>query len=121
MLHDACPRSDGGDAEHGARAAILATTIRPPHIHLDDEGFELLSEACYHHTRCRHHRDIAVRTRWDADRLDLGRVGIVPDPRHVCTEFARQPEVIDWAYRRSLSGRGGPRGHRRRRGGRRRS
>lgn len=40
---------------------------------------------------------------WDADRLDLGRVGIRPDPRRLCTEHARRPEVIRAAWLRSIS------------------
>jgi uncharacterized protein len=43
-----------------------------------------------------------VQTCWDADRLDLGRVGKRPDPRRLCTPAARDRDVIEWAYRRSL-------------------
>jgi uncharacterized protein len=46
--------------------------------------------------------DVTVRTCWDADRLDLGRVGIRPDPHYLCTEAARDAEVLAWAYRRSV-------------------
>ncbi|MCZ4315583.1 hypothetical protein O4H66_19430 [Comamonadaceae bacterium G21597-S1] len=38
----------------------------------------------------------------DADRLDLDRVGIRPLPERLCTAVARQPVVLEWAYRRSL-------------------
>ena len=41
-------------------------------------------------------------TCWDADRLDLGRVGIRPDPRRLFTAAARSPELLSWAYQRSL-------------------
>ncbi len=49
--------------------------------------------------------DVTVRTCWDADRLDLGQVEIRPDRRYLCTEAARDPEVLAWAYCRSRSGR----------------
>ena len=33
---------------------------------------------------------------WDSDRLDLGRVGIKPDPKLLSTERAKHLEVINW-------------------------
>ncbi len=41
--------------------------------------------------------DITVQTCWDADRLDLGRVGITPNPRWLCTACAKDPATILWA------------------------
>lgn len=35
-------------------------------------------------------------------RLDLGRVGIGPAPRRLCTDAARDEGVIEWAYARSM-------------------
>jgi uncharacterized protein len=46
--------------------------------------------------------DVTVQTCWDADRLDLGRVGIRPVASRLCTPAARAPDVIAWAYARSL-------------------
>jgi uncharacterized protein len=48
--------------------------------------------------------DITIQTCWDADRLDLGRVGIVPDPARLCTVAARDPDLIRWAIERSRDG-----------------
>jgi uncharacterized protein len=45
--------------------------------------------------------DITVQTCCDADRLDLGRV-VVPDPARLCTSAARDPDMIEWAYWRSI-------------------
>jgi uncharacterized protein len=42
-----------------------------------------------------------MQTCWDADRLDLGRVVIVLDPRHLCTAAAKGPEVLTWSDERS--------------------
>ena len=47
--------------------------------------------------------DLTVQVCWDADRLDLGRVGIEPIPEKLCTEPARDSKMIAWAYRRSLN------------------
>lgn len=46
--------------------------------------------------------DVTVQTCWDADRLDLGRVGTRPDRRYLCTIAAKEKATIDWAYERSV-------------------
>lgn len=48
--------------------------------------------------------DITVQTCWDADRLDLGRVGIRPDPDRLCTSAAKESDLLEWAYARSVRG-----------------
>jgi uncharacterized protein len=42
-----------------------------------------------------------IQASWDADRLDLGRVGTTPDPARLCTAAARDPEMFRWAGQRS--------------------
>jgi hypothetical protein len=42
-----------------------------------------------------------VQVCWDADRLDLLRVGIRPNARYLCTEAARLPETLEWANARA--------------------
>jgi len=72
-------------------------------FNLDPDDLELLAYACEFHTSGLRDGDITVLTCWDADRLDLGRVGLKPIARKLCTEAAKSPEMIEWAYRRSLS------------------
>ena len=103
LLHDACRQNDGGDPEHGPRAARLAMAIREEHITLNDSDFDLLVLALEGHTWGTETQEITVATCWDADRLDLGRVNIVPDPRYLLTEPARHPDTIDRAWRRSVA------------------
>jgi hypothetical protein len=38
-----------------------------------------------------------LRACWDADRLDLGRVGVRPVARYLCSELARDPRTIEAA------------------------
>ena len=64
---------------------------------LPDHEFGLLHRACSGHTHERTHPDVTVQTCWDADRLDLGRVGITPHPNYLGTEVARRPATIRWA------------------------
>ena len=94
FLHDSCRQDDGDDPAHGLRAAELAVQIRQQHIVLDDAEFECLLVALSGHTHCTAHEDVTVATCWDADRLDLGRVGIAPDPLRLLTSSARRPEII---------------------------
>lgn len=103
-LHDCCRESDGSDPHHGPRAAEFAETLRGSLIDLDDQSFELLRVAIACHTTARTHDALTVKICWDADRLDLGRVGIRPEPRRLCTKFAKEPSTIHWAYARSLQG-----------------
>ena len=71
---------------------------------LSDEEFERLYRACHGHTHERTHPDITIQTCWDSDRLDLGRVGITPDPLYLCTEAARKEKTIQWADGRATLG-----------------
>jgi len=104
FLHDIKRLNDGRDPHHGQRSADFARTIRNSLIHLDDVQFEQLIYACAEHTRGLTHTDITIGTCWDADRLDLARVDIMPDPERLCTEAARDPEFRRWAVRRSRAG-----------------
>ena len=104
LFHDSQRRNEGWDPKHGRRGAALAALLRGTLFDLDDERFELLHQACCGHTSGRHGDtdDVTVMTCWDADRLDLGRVGIRPDPQRLFTAAARSEELRGWAYERSL-------------------
>ena len=89
LLHDSCRRVDGSDREHGPRAAAFAREHRAE-IDLDDAAFGLLESAIACHTSgCSPTADITVRTCLDADRLDIGRVGLRVNPRLLYTDAAR--------------------------------
>ncbi len=103
FLHDSKRENDSWDPGHGGRSAMFGTTVWGSLIHLDDAEFWLLYEACRDHTEGLTEADVTVQTCWDADRLDLGRAGIKPKPSRLCTDAARDPEILKWAYRRSLS------------------
>lgn len=53
---------------------------------LADDEFEQLRKACELHTICHRTGDITIDACFDADRLDLMRVGIMPDPERMGTE-----------------------------------
>jgi hypothetical protein len=104
VLHDSRRCNESGDPDHGPRAAEFARALRGGLIDLPDDEFGLLYRACAGHTHERTHPDITIQTCWDADRLDLGRVGITPDPRRLCTKAARRRALLRWAERRASQG-----------------
>ena len=93
-LHDSRRLDDWEDLGHGARAAVYLQTLRGHYFDISDEELELLVYACRHHSDGIMEGDVTVLTCWDADRLDLGRVGIRPDPRYLCTPAARDPDLL---------------------------
>jgi uncharacterized protein len=97
VLHDSKRLNENTDPDHGPRAAEFARTLRGTAFVLDDDDFERLHRACFGHTHERTHPDVTIQTCWDSDRLDLGRVGIFPDPYYLSTNAARNPEMIRWA------------------------
>lgn len=101
FLHDSKRMNDGHDLQHGARAAQWAASLRGSLLDLPDSEFELLRFACEHHTDGLTEADITIQTCWDADRLDLGRIGIWPNPRRLCTSAAKESAMIDWAVTQS--------------------
>jgi uncharacterized protein len=89
LFHDSRRLNDGWDPGHGARGAEFATSLRGTAFQLTDDEFTLLHYACVWHTEGTNHENATIATCWDADRLDLGRVGITPDPKRMCTDFGR--------------------------------
>ena len=102
LFHDSRRVNDGHDADHGSRAAELVVSMRPDLFFLSDEDVERLRFACEHHTHQTHHDDPTVGACWDADRLELGRVGIDPDPSYFNTVPAI--ELVESGGLRKLQG-----------------
>ncbi len=102
LFHDSRREDDGDDYGHGKRGANFAEELRGKLFELLDDEFELLYRACQFHTGGRSDPDVTVLTCWDADRLDLGRVGITPNPLYLCTAAGRDPDLIDWAHDRAV-------------------
>lgn len=104
LFHDARRINDGTDPGHGTRGAELAAARRGEWFQLDERGMEQLWDACaLHSDGLVDHDDVTVRTCWDADRLDLSRVGVRPRPRLLATAAARQSEVLEGAVARGQS------------------
>jgi uncharacterized protein len=90
LFHDACRHDEYEDPEHGARGAELAQRLHGKLFEVTDHELTLLVDACRRHSDGHIDADITVQTCWDADRLDLPRVGIRPLPQYLCTSAARR-------------------------------
>jgi uncharacterized protein len=90
LLHDSCRQDDGEDLDHGPRAAEMLDRIVPSIFSLDGGRFDLLKEAISLHTSGLTTEDLTIGTCWDADRLDIGRVGMIPSARYMSTEAGKE-------------------------------
>jgi uncharacterized protein len=90
IFHDSRRLNEGTDDGHGARGAAFAEELRGEFFEIDDASFALLHEACTWHTDRIFSDNATIGTCWDADRLDLGRVGMIPNPELMSTEFGKE-------------------------------
>ena len=99
VFHDSQRRNENRDPQHGARGALLAKRLHGEFYNATPSQLETLCRACAGHTKGKpeDEDDITILTCWDTDRLDLLRVGITPDPKYLCTDAARDKDVIEWA------------------------
>lgn len=98
LLHDARRVNESVDPRHGPRAATFAEELRARGlVPLDDGRFALLVEALRLHSDGHVSADPTIGTCWDADRLHLPRVSIVPSPALLSTSAARGPTRLSAA------------------------
>jgi len=88
-FHDCMRENEGRDPKHGLRGALFAEKHRSL-VDLTDTQFRQMTDACKAHTGGKKTRCTTVATCWDADRLDLGRVGTVPVSKFLFTEEAKR-------------------------------
>ena len=90
LLHDSMRENDHVDPGHGPRAAAFAGELHGEGLlAITTKQLELLQHACYEHTNGLVSDDPTVGACWDADRLDLPRVGVTPRPELFSTDRAR--------------------------------
>lgn len=100
-FHDSCRINNRhSDNEHGLRAAKLVDSLRRTVLkELTENELNQLKTACELHTSTHRVGDITIDTCFDADRLDLGRCGIVPTPNRMATPtgkyFAENLELFN--------------------------
>ena len=103
FFHDSCRVNEYTDDNHGKRGAELAVKLRGKCFEATATEMDFLVDACIGHSDGYVEAPVTVQTCWDADRLDLGRVGIKPSPKYLCTDAAKAPPMLTWAYQRSIA------------------
>ena len=90
LFHDAMRLNDCQDPEHGTRGWLLFEYLYDGagHILTADQQYKLRDALCDHHEAPTHF-DPTIGLCWDADRLDIHRKGIWPDPRLMSTGAGR--------------------------------
>jgi hypothetical protein len=89
-FHDSRRVSEHYDPEHGERAAeYVREEIHRGVISLNPEKLEKLTYACLYHEKGLVSDDPTIGTCWDADRLDLVRVGIIPRAELLSTQAGK--------------------------------
>ncbi len=88
-FHDCMRENECEDVKHGLRGAGFAEKSRNL-IDLTDIQFKQLTDACKGHTYGKRPECITINTCWDADRLDIGRVGISPGAEFLFNEEAKR-------------------------------
>lgn len=88
LFHDCQRFSEGHDPGHGARGARWAERYCTPE--LTEMQMRLLVLACEGHEMGFSSQDPTVGTCWDADRLDLDRVGLEVRPETLSTQPGRE-------------------------------
>ena len=106
-LHDSERIDNVEDVNHGKRASELIDAIRYSQLkELSDDQIEKLKRACELHTIEHRTGDITIDICFDADRMDLLRVGIMPLPERMATkrgaELVSNPEYDDY-YQKIIS------------------
>ncbi len=104
LFHDSQRWDDGWDPEHGPRAAEKARELSQE-IPLKKAELETLCQACFGHTKITFSDDPTVATCWDADRLDLDRVGVKVDPDRLNSKEAKRLARLgpmQWRHRVGL-------------------
>jgi uncharacterized protein len=102
LFHDAMRQNENEDPGHGQRGADLAEEFQGRYFLLAPERLGVLVEACAGHTDVRFSDDPTIGVCFDADRLNLWRVGKTPEAKYLSTDAALEDELQHWS--KSLHG-----------------
>ena len=90
-FHDSCREDDSYDEEHGSRAAKKIFGLRKTLLKdLSDQQFETLQKAIRLHTSTHSTGNPTIDACFDADRLDIDRVDIIPIPAKMATKKGKE-------------------------------
>lgn len=91
LLHDCKRENEDEDKEHGLKAAKYVEKLyNEGKLEITETQSKILIEACEYHEDGKISENPTIAVCWDADRLDLTRVGIIPDKQLLSTEAAKE-------------------------------
>ena len=95
ILHDSKRENEYKDINHGKRASeFVKELIEQKYIKLNKTDAQRLIYACANHTKSditnKLYNDMIVQICFDADRMDIDRVGIIPDEKYFLTKYAKE-------------------------------
>jgi uncharacterized protein len=93
ILHDVERQNESLDPQHGPRAALLVQQLNGELFHVRSDQLERLRYACHWHADGMTSDDPTIGCCWDADRLDLTRVGIPPSRELMSTPLGQSLAV----------------------------
>jgi uncharacterized protein len=88
-FHDCMRENEDNDPEHGPRAAKFIKEHQQL-FDLTADQIDMLCRACSGHTHGTKCHNTTVCTCWDADRLDIGRIGVKPNSKYLFTDEAKR-------------------------------
>jgi uncharacterized protein len=104
FLHDSQRVDEYEDRHHGERAAEYAVSLNQRYFDLTPAGLDDLTHAIRLHSEGDVHHNSTIQSCWDADRLDLGRVGIKPKAKYLSLFAAQRIEdAYKWSRLRDVS------------------
>lgn len=89
VFHDSQRFNECTDPQHGARGAAFAQRVHDNWFEVDSARLRVLMQACERHELGETSDNPTIGCCWDADRLDLPRVSIDPDPDFMSTESGK--------------------------------
>lgn len=91
LIHDTKRENEDTDPEHGHRSAEYAEKLfGRGRLEITKDQLGVLMEACRLHNDGQVSDNPTIGACWDADRLDLTRVGIIPDPALLSTQAGKE-------------------------------
>jgi len=103
FLHDCKRKNENRDPEHGLRASAFIKTLDLDVLQISEDERQTLCYACEYHDKGMTDDNPIIGTCWDADRLDLMRVGIYPDKGYFSTFTAKSQDIIDHCVEQTLT------------------
>ena len=101
VFHDSRRVNDLHDPPHGKRGGALARRMLRGRPGWDEDRIKILCEACDKHTSVKHHRNVTIQTCWDADRLDLPRIGATVDRSYLGAWTDAHHDLVESASKRA--------------------